>query len=161
MAHDARPARSAWCLLELSRRVADSAVAPVAYAMPAVVADAIARDALEVAPIANFAMRPNHSLAVTLLAVAQRRLHHVAGVPVSHHWSPTLRRDLAAGDSDRESAEHLQFTARGFAIGFMLDVDFKPVLVASARHIVQTAAPGMFRQRAWRRRTPKHRPGFA
>jgi hypothetical protein len=61
--------------------------------MPAVVADAIARDALEVAPIANFAMRPNHSLAVTLLAVAQRRLHHVAGVPVSHHWSPALRRD--------------------------------------------------------------------
>ena len=55
------------------------------------------------------------------------------------------RRDLSARDSDRESAEHLQITARGFAIGFMLDVNFKPVLVASARHIVQTAAPGMFR----------------
>ena len=58
---------------------------------------------------------------------------------------PDQRGHLAAGEAERELAQHLELPAGCGAKRLLLDADVKPVSGASGRRVVQSAAPGTFR----------------
>src|SRR5262249_21096770 len=68
---------------------------------------------------------------------------HQRGLPPSGR--PDQRGDFSAAKAEHKLAEHVELPAGGGAKRLLLDVDVKPASGASGRHVVQAAAPEMFR----------------